>query len=312
MRMRRDILALTVMAGLLAGCDFDELSSFGNAHAYEKDFHQHYPLKSGGRLSLENFNGAVEISGWDQDRVQIDGVQYASTEQLRDAISIDVVATGDTIHIRTVRPVSPRGNMGVKYVIKTPRKVQLDRIVTTNGSIRVDDLEGVARLRTSNGAVRIARTRGEVEAQTTNGPVEVSNLNGAATIRTTNGGVRADDVRGSIQASTTNGRINVRLHDPEPNRPVRLETTNGGIDLTMNAISGNDIRATTNNGGITLRLPSRASARVHARTSNSSIQSDFDVTRDRSEKNRLEGVIGSGGPMLDLATSNGSIRLLKL
>jgi hypothetical protein len=33
--------------------------------------------------------------------------------------------------------------------------------------------------------------------------------------------------------------------------------------------------------------------------------------RGELSRNRLEGVIGSGGPLIDLSTSNGSIHLLK-
>src|SRR5829696_2242142 len=83
MHVRRDILFLAAVGVFLTGCDIDEMASFGNSHAYEKDFHQHYPLKSGGTLSLDSFNGSVEVSGWDEDRVQVDGVQYGSTERLR-------------------------------------------------------------------------------------------------------------------------------------------------------------------------------------------------------------------------------------
>jgi Putative adhesin len=313
MLFRRDVLLLAVMMGLLSGCDIDEIASFGNAHAFEKEFHQSYPLKSGGRLSLEGFNGSVEIRGWDQDKVEIDGVQYGSTERLRDAIQIDVVASGDSVQIRTTRPAERFGNAGVTFVIKAPRKVNLDRIVTSNASLRLDDVEGVMRVRTSNGAVRASKLRGELEVQTSNGSVEVSDLEGPAVLRTTNGRVHADEIRGALEASTTNGAIEARLHQPEAHRPVRLSTSNGSIELTMDSLDDNNVRATTHNGGITVKLPSGAGARVHASTSHSAIRSDFDVDREEShDKNRLDGRIGAGGPTLELSTSNGSIRLLKL
>jgi len=281
----RDVLILVALGAALTGCDID-------SHAYEKEFHQYYPLKSGGRLSLENYNGSVEIRGWDQERVEIDGVQYGASVRLRDAIQTDVVANGDSVRIRTLRPMEFRGSTGVKYVLKVPRRVNLDRVVTTNGSLKLDDLEGIFRVRTSNGAVRASRLRGDLEVQTSNGPVEVSDLEGPAIIR------------------TTNSRIEARLHKPEPHSPIRLSTTNGGIHLTMDAFDHNDVRANTSNGGITLKLPAQAGARVHAQTSHSSIQSDFDLNSDG--KNRLEGTIGGGGTTIDLTTTNGTIKLLKL
>src|SRR6266478_2187907 len=97
MQIRLNRLFLMMIAALLTGCDLEEISSFGDSHAYEQDFHYSYALKPGGRLALENFNGSVEITGWDQDKVEIDGVQYASTREMRDAIKIEVVASGDLV-----------------------------------------------------------------------------------------------------------------------------------------------------------------------------------------------------------------------
>ena len=311
--MQTRLMFLMAIMALLTGCDLNEVDLFGNSHAYEKDFHYSYPLKPGGRLALDSFNGSVEIRGWDQDKVEIDGVQYASTREMRDAIKIDVIASGDLVQIRTIRPSPTYGNMGAKYIIKAPRKVNLDRIVTSNGSVKVDDIEGVARIRTSNGAVRAARLRGNLEVQTSNGSVEVRDLDGPATIRTSNGRVQVDGVRGTLQATTSNGSISARLRTPEPHRAVKLETTNGGIDLTMDALEDNEVRASTSNGGITVKLPARIGARVRARTSHSSIHTDFDVKRENERsKHSLDGVIGEGGPALELTSSNGSIRLLKL
>ena len=260
MQIRARLSFLIATAALLSSCDLDEIGSFGNSQAYQKDFHYSYASKPGGRLAIDNSNGSVEITGWDQDKVEIDGTQYGSTPELRDAIKIDVVASGDLVQIRTIRPSDRHGNMGARYIIKAPRKVNLDRIVTSNGSVKLDDIEGTVRVRTTNGSVRAARVRGNLEAQTSNGTVEARDLDGPATIRTTNGRVHADGVRGALQASTSNGSIYARMVKPEPHRAVRLETTNGGIELTMDSLEDNEVRASTTNGGITVKLPARVVA----------------------------------------------------
>ena len=73
------MLRAIMLAGLviLAGCDFEE---FADSQRYTEDFHHTYELKSGGRLSVENFNGPVEIYGWDKNQVEIHGTKYASTK----------------------------------------------------------------------------------------------------------------------------------------------------------------------------------------------------------------------------------------
>jgi len=306
-------LVLTAIALLLAGCDPRDFASFGDSHAYEKDFHYSYPLKPGGRLSVENFNGSVEITGWDKDTVEIDGRQYASTIEMRDAIKIDVAASDGLVQIRTIRPGDRFGNMGARYIIRAPRKVNLDRIVSSNGGLKVDEIEGIVRLRTSNGSIRTARIRGDLDATTSNGGIDIDDLDGPANVRTSNGRVTAEGVRGSLQVATSNGSIHASVVKPEAHRPIKLQTSNGGIDLSMDSLADNEIRASTSNSGITVKLPSMASAHIHAHTSHSSIHTDFDMKREEGDgKNSLDGIIGSGGPTVELSSSNGSIRLLKI
>lgn len=309
--MRKAFLYAALAPGLLlvSGCDFDDVADWGSSARYTEDFQYSYPLKPGGRLSLENFNGSIEIAGWDETSVEIRGVKFASTPELRDAVKIDVAAAPDSISIRTIRP-SGRGNAGAKYVLKVPRKTQLDRIVSTNGGIRVLDVAAPARLKTSNGSVRAERLGGNLDAQTTNGGIDAVDVAGSCVLRSSNGRVRAEGIAGGVEANTTNGGITVRL---AKSGPVRLETTNGGVDVTVEAANPGDMRVRTTNGGITLRLPDRLNARLVATTSHASIQSEFDVTgQGKRDQHHLEGIIGAGGPTIDAETTNAGIRILRL
>jgi hypothetical protein len=128
-----------------------------------------------------------------------------------------------------------------------------------------------------------------------------------------NGRIRADEIQGAIDATTSNGGIDVRLAKSSSGRPTRLQTTNGGVELALEVPIQNAIEVSTSNGGITLRLPDKLGARVDASTSNSSITSEFNVqAQGEITKRRLQGTIGAGGPSIQLSTTNGSIRLLKL
>ena len=91
---------------------------------------------------------------------------------------------------------------------------------------------------------------------------------------------------------------------------MKATTTNGRVELTLDVIK-TDIRASTSNGSIQVNLPSNVNARIDANTSNSRIVSDFDVKAGTSSKRRLEGVLGAGGPTIELTTNNGEIRVRK-
>jgi hypothetical protein len=304
------MLLIPAALAALTGCD---ILDFAEHERVTEDFRYSYPLKPGGRLSVETQNGAVEISGWDQDTVEITGEKFASNDEMLKAIKIDIAATADSVNIRTVRPTQRRGSSGARFIIHVPRRTSLERIVSSNGHIRVESLDSGARLKTSNGAVRVYRVRGAVDVITSNGTVELDSVEGDVVAKTSNGRVRAEAVRGGIDASTTNGSIAVDLMRAAASRPIRLQSSNGSLTLTLNELNQNEVQATTSNGSITLRLPAQAGARVQARTSRSRIETEFEVkTAGLVDKNRLEGTIGAGGPLLNLSTSNGSIRLLKL
>lgn len=309
--MHRPFLACLAAAGVLAltGCDIEE---WGDSSRYKEDFHQSHPLKAGGRLYVETLNGGVEVTGWDQETADISGTKHASTKEALESLKIDIVATGDSIRIRTVKPTERRGNMGAKFVIKVPRKTLLERIESSNGGVRIADIDGGVRLRTSNGGVTVTRVRGDVEATSSNGSMEVDDVQGRTVIETSNGHIRANDVRGSFDATTSNAGIHAVLRQLEPGRPVKASTSNGGIELTLDKLES-DLDASTSNASITVRLPAALAAVLKAHTSNASINSDFDVTtKGELSKNRMEGTIGSGGKLLDLSTSNGSIRLVRM
>jgi len=306
-----------VAAASLALVSCEEMDGFGftgSSHRFKEDFHSTYPLKSGGRLTLENMNGSVEITGWEKDTVDVIGTKYAATESLLQSIKIDVASTADSVDIRTIFPSATRGNFGAKYIIRVPQKAVLDRVISSNGGVRVESVDGPARLKTSNGAIRVSRVNGLVDLHTSNGSVDVNDQTGGLIIRTSNGAVRVENVRGSLEATTSNGGIHARLSDPEPQKTVKLESSNGTVELTMERINNNEIRINTSNSSIQLRLPANAGGQLRAHTSNSSITTDFDVNVKAGQisKSRLDGAIGSGGPMFDLSTSNGSIKVQKI
>lgn len=309
MRINLRGACLALAAVVLAGCDDWDIGG-GSSDRYKEDFHFSYPLSAGGSVQIENFNGAIEISGWDKNTVDIDGTKYANTEERMREIKINVIPSANAVSIRTVPPVDRHFHYGARYVIHVPRRAELSSIVSSNGAIRVDTIEGHAHLKTSNGSIRASQIQGSLEVRTSNGAVEVSDVTGDTALHTSNGSIRAEVKKGSFEATTSNGAINVRLVEPDA-KPVRLESSNGRIELTMDA--AREVRADTSNSSITVRMPASAGATIRAHTSNASITSDFDVNvrAGMLSKHRLEGSIGSGGPLLDLGTSNGAIKLVR-
>jgi Putative adhesin len=314
MRLTAPWMALLAAVSLLSGCIF--VGDWGDSDAFKQDFHSTHPLDAGGRISVESFNGSIDVTGWDQNSVEINGTKHAGFRDVLDDIKIDVNSTPSSIRIRAIRGADRFRNAGVRFSLRVPRKAILELLATSNGRIELDSVEGKARLHTSNGGMRLLRVKGDFEAETTNGPIDAQELRGNANFHTTNGSVHAEAGGGSFEAVTSNGRIEVRLTDPASG-PVRLHSSNGHIELTLDSKQLPEVRANTTNSSILLRIPPMSDARVRANTSrSSSVTSEFGELRDDSDRRRrhseMEGNIGHGGPLLELETTNGSIRIQKL
>jgi len=297
---------------LLTGCvDFGD---FGDYDAYKEDFHHSYPLKAGSTVSVETFNGSIEIEGWEQDSVEVSATKYSHTKWALDSIHIDVSSMPTMVRVRATRSPDMHRGGGARFTIRVPRQTTLDFVNTSNGHVRIEDVEGNAQVKTSNGAVRISRVKGALEARTSNGAIEADYLDGNAKFHTSNGAIRAEIIHGLVDASTSNGSINVRLTDPSAGWPVHLESSNGHIDLRIEGKQIPEVRATTSNSSIVVHLPGDANADVHARTTHSSVYSEFLGVRTENQHGRgeMDGRIGSGGRLIELSSSNGSIKVEKI
>ncbi len=128
-----------------------------------------------------------------------------------------------------------------------------------------------------------------------------------AKIKTTNGSITATHLKGVVMLSTTNGKIDIQ----ETTGLVKAKTTNGSIRAELAQLQPDgEYEMQTTNGSIKIWLPANAMFEVHAQTTNGSIESDFPVkVKGRLTGNAMEGVVGDGGPVFLLQTTNGSITL---
>ena len=81
--MRSTLLLPVLGAALLSlsACDFDD---FHDGHGrYTSDFHHTYPLAANGRLSVETFNGSIEVTGWDEPTIDISGTNTLARSRRR-------------------------------------------------------------------------------------------------------------------------------------------------------------------------------------------------------------------------------------
>jgi len=136
-------------------------------------------------------------------------------------------------------------------------------------------------------------------------------------LKANNGGISVKSVEGTMDVSTSNGGISI--HDAAGD--VRGRTTNGGVSVALvgNGWKGSGLDLQTTNGGVNLSIPSNFAANVEAGTVNGGFSSDIPelnvTTEDQkgayghSRAKKINTALNGGGPMIRLVTTNGGIRI---
>ena len=126
-------------------------------------------------------------------------------------------------------------------------------------------------------------------------------------LKTQNGEVRLENIQGvRIEVASTNGGITGR----GVSGAVEASTVNGGIQMDLEAVTG-DTRMVTVNGGVMLSVAPGVNADLEATVVNGGVlvQDGLSLTGDERSRQRVAGRIGSGGPRLVVQTTNGGVRV---
>lgn len=125
-----------------------------------------------------------------------------------------------------------------------------------------------------------------------------------------NANIHVTGIKGSVNLDTVNGSIDAR----DLSGPGEFETVNGSIVVAYAKLpaSTDEISLDTVNGSCTLKLPPSAGFTLDADTVNGRVSCDFPITLQKSGKHDLRGVVGNGGPSIELDSVNGSLTVAKL
>lgn len=191
----------------------------GFAGSLTEEFHQTYSLAQGGRVSLDNVNGDVRITGWDRNEVKVDAIKRSRSDEGLKNARIEVDADSNSIHIETKYSESRswgwnHDSADVDYTITVPRGANLDEISLVNGDIDIADVQGDVSASSVNGRIQVRGLRGDLDLSTVNGPLEAT--------------VDQISNTGRIELESVNGPITVYLPS-SADAQIEAETVSGSI-----------------------------------------------------------------------------------
>lgn len=126
---------------------------------------------------------------------------------------------------------------------------------------------------------------------------------------THNGGVRIQDVKGHIEFSAVNGGAHLARLAGD----VSGHTTNGGlhIELAGDRWDGKGMDVNTTNGGVKMSMPANYSAHVETSTVNGGLHVDFPVSAQGKLTKDMSFNVGAGGATIRAVTTNGGVKIQK-
>lgn len=233
------------------------------------------PREGAAMVTIETPNGDAEVRS---DESLADAVEVTVTKRVRgDAglfgdVALEVSSGGDALAI------------GVAYETTAARRVTVDL------EVRVPADLAVTQVASANGDVTATDVVGDVTLQTANGDASASGVTGTVRLRAGNGAVTASDCR-SIRSARSG---------------------NGDVELTLPIVAG-PLTASSANGDVDVGIPGDTDAEVLLQAGNGEVDAErLTFSETQSTDGRLQGTLGDGGPLLELSSGNGDVRLYAL
>jgi Putative adhesin len=292
-------------------------ATHGTAKEYARVTEQGRKVEPGSRIVVRNEFGEIRIEGSDRNTVEAVATERNSSQPV--PVSITEASSGNK-KVFTVSPVESGRGVGQKVDIllevKVPHDVELAPIYIRRGSIRINDLDGGANLRTDAGSITVNRVGspggGLTDVTTGSGNVYLSNINGDVRIVAISSSISVKCVKGDVAARVASGQIAVL----DIGGDVELNNSSGSLSFTGAINSESRYRLKTLSGDVYMDIPDTVGFTAVLSAYSGQIHTEFQFQKDaqtppNTTGRRIIGKYGDGRGRIDLDSFSGEVFLRK-
>lgn len=281
-------------------------------------------------VKVDNESGNVVLKSGSVDQLQVDvkvyvkGVSEEDAQALANESKLEHSVSGNTLNIQAVAKEyegvgalfgNRKPRMDLVVTLPAEHKVNVELQMrngnidasglpikqrlygrTTNGEIRLENLQGELDLETTNGKILTERTAGPMTIKTTNGQMQVKDHQGDTTLKSTNGKLNIANVTGELRAETSNGSVTAQ----GTFKGVKLQSTNGSVEVSSTVVDG-DWDVQTTNGKVEVTLPQKGDYQIDAEGEEGHIKTDLPLS---VQEDSVKGTVGSGKYTIKLHTNS--------
>ncbi|HEV2423730.1 MAG TPA: DUF4097 family beta strand repeat-containing protein [Terriglobia bacterium] len=286
---------------------------------------KHLNLQPGGHFVLDSSEGDVKLTG--KPEAGADVIITSRRDDLEQLFDIHFEESAGEVRV-TVRRRHPLGfhwhdNLNLHFIVTVPEdtsaevktgggSVEVSRLkretelYTSGGSIRAFDLGANLRAHTSGGSIELEDVRGTARVDTSGGDIRASQLDRSLEARTSGGSIDLRDIKGDLLAHTSGGSIRI---DGAGGR-VDAQTSGGSVDVRFARGNAHGGDVDTSGGGIRVALDRSVNINLDADASGGTVVTALPVTQSGTlSRSHVVGTVGSGGALLRVHSSAGSIHI---
>ena len=246
------------------GCDI-QIGDWGKAK-YDRTVQQQAPLASGSTVIAQTSSGSITITGAEvtdcsvvaQIRVQAPTEEEA--REIAEKVEIKLEPVGQTLKVKAEKPPKKRRrSISISYDITVPKQTNVD-CSSSYGAIKLSDIDGDAKGKTSSGSISAENIQGSAQLDTSYGSVTCRNITGDnIQLKSSSGSIRAENIVGSVNLNTSYGSITC---DDISGGDVKLKTSSGKIKLSKASCTDYDLH--TSYGSINVDELTGSSLKLHS------------------------------------------------
>ena len=323
-RLRASVAPTIFAAGLLVACSPAPLAaqSTGKGTELTERWSRAFKVPQNGSLDLHNLAGEVVVTGGPGDEIRIEAVKRIrgatgdSRAQL-ESLSIRVSEASGRVEIQTEFPhTGKRFHAEVGFRIHVPQRAAV-AIQTVSGDIRMERVDGEARVESVSGNLGLTDVRQLQRAKTVSGNVTIAGFAGdVMTAGTVSGTLLAKGGKAKgCDLQSVSG--NVSLAGSLCHR-AQLRSISGNIDFAGELAPGGRYEFNSHSGDVRLAIAGGSGFQLVANTFSGTLQSDLDLGERRElesrrpgrQRQQLRGTVGDGSAYVVVKTFSGSVTLV--
>lgn len=286
---------------------------------------KHLNLQPGGHFVLDSSEGDVKLTGTSEAGADV--IITSRRDDVEQLFDIRFEESAGEVRV-TVRRRHPWGfnwhnNINLHIVVTVPEETSAE-VKTGGGSVEVSRLKRETELDTSGGSIRAFDLGGNLRAHTSGGGIDLQEIKGAARVDTSGGDIKAAQLDRSLEAETSGGSIDLRdikgdllahtsggsIHIEGAGGRVEAHTSGGSVEVRFAQGNARGGDLDTSGGGIRVAIDRSVNINLDADASGGTVVTELPVTQSGTlSRSHIVGTVGSGGALLRVHSSAGSIHI---